>query len=246
MILLKRLLLVVSVFMTAAASAMAKETLSLYVTPGYEHIPAYKESIDFISGVVKDAGYEVKLTEAPRKRGPTMVDNGEIDALPIRSAQDFPEAKNLINTSFPIAFTTFKVVALKKNSTFIESQLKKFQGAIVLNNFALKAEGQKRKLNIIEINNEYVDLLKMLQAGRVDYVIMPQEFIHSFLTSDKNLEKSLLVSKKSFVDLPLYFAINKNHKNALPKIEASFRKALRGNTDSLIYIKHSLNKHPSK
>lgn len=247
---MKSLLILLSVMLSVPFAAQAKkETLSLLTVPGYSKIPAYKEVIDFITTVAADAGYDVKVMEAPRKRGPYMVSSGEADAMPIRGPDDATDVPNLINSNFPIAFTVFRVVSLQKNAKFDEMNLKNFSGAIILNNSSLQAEEKRRALKLIEVNVEYQGLLKMLLVGRVDYIVMPQEFIHGFIEEDRSLEKTLKVGKHEFVKVPLYFTMNKKYLKVMPKIEASFRKVMKGDLSRFKYIRHSLNQtlipHPS-
>lgn len=231
-------------FSLVPLSALAKEVLSLYVPPGYAELPPYKEAIDFIIKVVNESGYDVRTVEAPRKNGPSLVNAGHIDALPLHSLEDGAGDPNIVNSSFPIAFTISRVLWMKNNKSFQESHLEKFHGAMILNSSAIKTEAHHRKLALLEVDRGYAELIKMLTSKGVDYIVVPEEIIQGFFDAQPDLNKSVSISAKAFVKTPLYFAVNKKNKTALKRIEKQFRKDLSENVDQFKYIKNSLNTHP--
>jgi len=228
--------------LSALTSRCFADTLSLVAVNDYKKVEAYKEGVEFVVLAIEDAGIKVKVIEAPRKRGALAVDNGTYDALPFRGLDDAKELPNVITTSFPMAFTIFRVVSLVNNKKFVESTLKDFSGAIVLNNASLESEVHKRSLHVSEVNVNYPDLVKMLMSGRVDYIIVPEELIASLFDQEKSLIKLLKVSDNVFVKTPLYFSMNKKHRGMMAKIEKSLRKALTGDISRYKYIRNSLNR----
>ena len=232
------------IFLVSFVSLLASaQTLSLVAATGFDKVAAYQEVIEFVSDILTDAGFKVKLVEVPRKRGAFAVDSGEFDALPIRGLDDAKDLPNLIVTSFPLGYTIFRVVSLSSHPKFSESKLQDFSGAIVLNNASLQAEAKRRQLKMNEVNASYPDLVKMLSSKRVEYIIMPEEFIDSILDQNTALKNLLRISKNTFVKTPLYFSMNKKHQALMPKIEKSLRKALQGDLSRYKYIRKSLNKN---
>jgi ABC-type amino acid transport substrate-binding protein len=217
------------------------QTLSLVVVRDYETIAAYKEVVDFVKLAIEDTGIKVKVVEVPRKRGAVSVDSGEYDALPIRGPEDAKSLPNIIISSFPVVFTNFRIVSLKNNKKFSEAKLKTFSGVMALNNSSLQSEVEKRELQVIGLNVGYPELVKMLISGRVDYILMPEEILAGILDQDKTLAKSLNMSSNVFTRTPLYFSMNKKHKDLMPKIEKSLAKALQGDLSRYKYIRNSLN-----
>lgn len=215
--------------------------LTLVAATGYEKVAAYKEIIAFTVDVLKDAGLDIKVVEVPRMRGALTVENGEYDALPIRGLEDAKSLPNVLITSFPIAFTNFRIVSMKTNKVFSEKDLKKFTGAVVLNNSSLQKEIGKRQLQVNEVNVGYPELVNMLVLKRVDYIVAPEELIASIQDSDKSLKTKLRIGSNVFVRIPLYFSINRKHRALLPDIEKIYRKILTGDTSRYKYIHDSLN-----
>lgn len=235
---LRRLLFSITLLLTTLSVA---KPLTLVAADGYQKVAAYKEVVDFTVDVLKDAGLEVKIVEVPRMRGALTVENGENDALPIRGLEDAKLLPNVLVTSFPIAFTNFRVVSLKANKAFKEKALKKFSGAVVLNNSSLQKEISKRQLQVNEVNVSYPELVNMLVLKRVDYIVVPEELVTSIQDSDKSLKTKLKVSANAFVRIPLYFSIHRKHRALLPEIEKSYKKFLTGDSSRYKYINDSLN-----
>lgn len=238
-IFLKKALSLLVVFFLSSSSFA--QTLSLVVVNGYESVAAYKEVVDFVRLAIEDTGIKVNIVEVPRKRGVVSIDSGEYDALPIRGIDDAKSLPNIITSSFPVAFTNFRVVFLKNNKKFNEAKLATFSGAIVLNNASLQSEVARRGLQVIEVNVGYPELVKMLISERVDYIVMPEEIFAGILDQDKSLAISFSMSSNVFIRTPLYFSMNKKHKTLMPKIEKSLARALQGDLHSYKYIHNSLN-----
>lgn len=196
--------------------------------PTYDEIPIYVQYQNFIRESLAELNIQVEFKPIPTMRQFDFVKKGKMDAVMIDNPHLREETPEIISTSFPLLLLKFKIVRRKNDFAFNKKKLDQLEGATVLSWYLLKTEVQRKNLKHIETPSVQQNI-KMLLANRVDYVIAVEGIAKDSLELITSAKEELHIDEQSFVDIPIYFSINKKHAKLLPKIEKSLKRRITKN-----------------
>jgi len=183
--------------------------------------PRLAVSQNIMSQIYQRLGHSITLVNFPPKRSLIEANNGAVNGELARSSLVAERYPNLIH--IPYAIGTIKLVTLQtKNNPPIQqlADLKEYRIG-VLRGYAL-AEKMSKHLTR-EIYNDLEGLFKALIHGRVDVVLFSKLGAEHFIRKFK-LEDKLVISEKSFMEIPLYHYLHNNSANIAQALAAEMQK----------------------
>lgn len=235
------LLLYVIVLEPVRSVGSKTETLHMAVYENPTPLSGFIELKTYIVDALKKENIEIEYHPVPNMRSSELVQSGKLDAQLIvaKEIQDyFPE---LIFTKNPVVITNMKVAYLKTNKKFDYNNLKKFHGAFILNNVAIKKMALKRGLSFTEVKAP-PQAFELLERKYVDYVILSEEVIAAFIKADPRRQRIFTTDSHTFYRMPLYMAFNKKLKPLVPKVERALQKALHDQLPKYPMLQTLINK----
>ncbi|MEK2646248.1 transporter substrate-binding domain-containing protein [Bdellovibrio sp. BCCA] len=221
--------------------SFASTPLSIGFPFGFSRNEAINQYFLFLTDVLKDAGFEAVYKKMPGVLPYEALLKGEVDGI---AYDDFALTKGreqTVTVSFPIVYIKVHVFYRVENKYFDEKNLKKYLGALGLNNSMIEKEAKRRKLKYVTSANPTQNV-QLLLDKKIDYFLAVEEVGQSALSaSNPELAKKIRMSERVFMSFPLYFTLNKKFKKDLPAIEASFKKHLTGDLSKYPLLR-SLNK----
>ncbi|WP_374074489.1 hypothetical protein [Bdellovibrio bacteriovorus] len=226
-----------------ASSALAQTTLTVGVPFGITRNQAILQYYQFLSDVLKEAGFKTELKKISGVLPYEALVRGEVDSIAYDDLALTTDREKVITISFPISFVDVHVFYLAENKKFNEKNLKKYRGALVLNNSMIEKEAKARRLKYVTTINPYHNA-QLLIDKKVDYFLSIEEVGKSALVSTPNGTKKVKMSESIFATFPLYFSMQKKYKKDLSRIEAAFKRRLEGDLSAYPLVKKVLNKKP--
>lgn len=208
-----------------------------------KRVKAVIEYQDFISHTLMSAGYQVVIQNTPGQRPYELLVKGDLDAITYDDLSLTQQRDQAVSLPFPIARTHGRIFYLSANPKFDELKLESFKGGVSLSNHALELEASRRKLKFIHTLSPLQSVAQLVD-GKIDYFVAIEEVGLSAVESYPAAKNNVVMGKIDFLALPLYLTFHKRLKPDLPKIEASFRKALSGDLSKYPLISENLNKKP--
>lgn len=200
----------------------------------YEKIPTYIQYQNLIRDSLADLNIQIKFKPIPMMRHFDVVKNGEMDATLFDNPLQRPPSPEVLPTSFPILILKVKIIHRKKDLAFDKNKLEQHRGAFILSWYFVRMEMDRRKLKYIETGSIQQNI-KMLLSKRIDYILASESVAKDSLEMIPLAKEELIIEDQTFLEIPVYFSINKKHAKLLPKIEKALKSHLQGN----------LNKYPS-
>ncbi|MBO9665591.1 MAG: transporter substrate-binding domain-containing protein [Bdellovibrio sp.] len=214
--------------------------LRISVQEGFNDLPPIAQLQEFYTKALARENIKPHFLALPLARSAQLADNGEIDGEMIRSLNIIEKYPNLIATSKPIGFSNFLILYAKSNRSFKEKKLPQYKGLIILNSFTTRQKARDMRLRLDAVPT--IDQgLSMVVAGRADYIILAEPIIDSLPRSLKPLMDQLKTVKEPFSRVPLYFILNKKHKDLMPKLEKALFKTMSTEGHNYRYLKDFLN-----
>lgn len=208
-----------------------------------KRVRAIMEYQEFINQALADAGYHVVIQKTPAQRPYELLVQGKLDAIIYDDKSFVQQRDQTVSLSFPLIRTYGRVFYLGKNQKFNEQKLKDFKGGISLNNHALVLEANRQKLKYIHTSSPLQSVAQLVD-GKIDYFIAIEEVGRSAIEAYPAAKGKVTMGQSYFMAVPLYLTFHKKLKTDLPRIEASFRKALAGDLSKYPLIMENLNKSP--
>lgn len=236
-------ILVYLVLFFCVSSSLAQNTLTLGVAFGITRNQAILQYYQFLSDVLKEAGFKTELKKISGGIPYEALIRGEVDSIVYDDLALKSDREKVITVSFPLSFVGVHVFYLAENKKFNEKNLKKYRGAIVLNNSMVEKEAKDRRLKYLSTINPYQSA-QLLIDRKVDYFLSVEQVGKSALAAIPDGNLKVQMSDTVFATFPIYFTMLKKYKKDLPRIEAAFKRRLEGDLSAYPLIKGALNKKP--
>ncbi|HWU42896.1 MAG TPA: hypothetical protein VN132_05635, partial [Bdellovibrio sp.] len=107
-------------------SVWARTSLTMGVPFRIRRIPAILEYQNFVSEVLKDAGFDVVVKDTPAKMPYDLLVQGEVDAITYDDKTLTYERKKAVTVSFPLIRAHVRIFYRKDNTKFDPKSLKAF------------------------------------------------------------------------------------------------------------------------
>ncbi|MBO9668353.1 MAG: transporter substrate-binding domain-containing protein [Bdellovibrio sp.] len=218
----------------------AEKTLIVGIPFSIGRNQALTEFHNLVEASLKDAGFKMVLKPIAVKTTYEMLLAGDVDAISYDDLSNRQERDKVISTSFPISSTAAYPFYRKDNPVSL-SQLKKFKGAVSLNNQLVKIEATKQHLKFKGASNPY-HCIQMLVDKEINYCLIIKEVGLSAVNSNPLAKDTIVMGSEKFINIPVHFSMKKSLAAEMPKIEASLKKHLQGDLSKYPLIKDNLFK----
>nr|BFD62918.1 hypothetical protein BdHM001_15990 [Bdellovibrio sp. HM001] len=215
--------LLAAVILGLSLSVKADSRTVLKISASDAHVDStpYKEIMRFIKNALARDNIEVIYTSLPIERGSFLADKGDMDGELARIKLSSDGYSNLVETSFPFILVRY-ILVHRQNEVIDKKNISSLQGVLPLNVKGIEDFIAQNKLRTIGVNT--LDAaLDMLLHKRCDYVIMSDAVFSEYKKTNKRFI-SLEQVKDFSVTVPLYFRLNKKHKNLIPIVETAIKR----------------------
>ena len=170
-------------------------------------------------------GYQLNIVFHPALRSLALANTGQVDGELSRSAAIEPQYPNLLRVDvavshiypgiYTLASEPVKSWRENKNSTFAASR-----GSTLIMQ-AIPSQLQNAQLQLVSSS---VQALKMLNAGRVDSILLIDQEVAAYSLLYPLLTEQLVRLEPALAPIPLYIYLHKNHRELLPALTAQLRQ----------------------
>jgi len=166
-------------------------------------------------------GHTMAIVNFPAKRSLIEVNKGTVNGELARASLVEARYPNLIR--IPYAIGTIKLVTLQTKNTALVQQLAdlKSRRVGVLRGYALTEKISEHLTR--EIYNDLAGLFQGLMHGRVDVIFFSRLAAEHYIKKLK-LEDKLVISEKSFMEIPLYHYLHNNSANIAQTLTEEMQK----------------------
>jgi len=184
-----------------------------------------------ISSALASNGHKMKVIYQPLKRAVTSASNGDVDGVIFLPSSLSKSIKSLVLVDYPLATVSFYLFSMNKELGVEKFDCKKIIGLysghddVLLSTPFMEACTEKVKPRIV---NHPVQLAKMLQAGRLDYLFAPKAVLPHI---ESKVSSKIYPEKWSRYDLDVFIYLHERNKNLAPHLANSLRMALKGLND---------------
>ncbi|WP_413578099.1 hypothetical protein ACLVWU_06105 [Bdellovibrio sp. HCB290] len=232
-----------SLFFSAAfASTPTPKSINLGVPYKYNRNQALVEFHDLIIKSFDDAGFKVNIVLRTAQSSRQILLSGKVDAVAYDDLSDTREIEKVVISSFPVA-KTFASIFYLKSSPVDAKKLKKYKGAISLNNVRILKAASERHLNFIQATNPF-HCMQLLLEKKVGYCISIREVGMSTINANPDAKGKVEMLEEPFIESPVYFAMRVEFKDVMPKVEEAIKKRLTGDLSAYPTIRPALNTSP--
>lgn len=211
------------------------KTIVLAVQEDLDKMPPIMEVKDYISKALATVDIEVQYVAASFDRSTYMANSGDIDGEILRNKAVAKSAPNLMPLSFPLAYSKFRVVRRKNISSFNESHLKNYNGAVFYTSDYIRKTLAARQLKLVEVA-KMDQIFLMLATDRTDYTVLPDVIIDVLKDKRPEIFNNLVISDRVFIQDELYILINKRNTILIPRMERALKAASKGAWKKYHYI----------
>jgi len=166
----------------------------------------------------------VTFAYMPAKRELYNLDTGELDACALRSDDVLAECENVVLVPVPLMEVVPVAVSMKDIPIADWADLKPYRVGVLRGDLSTLAAMEKFGVSISFFNR--VDLaLQMLAKERLDAVIVDKTIGKAVA---KRMKRDIYCSKP-LATVRCYHAVNKKHRDLVPKLEAAFLEMYKEN-----------------
>ena len=174
-----------------------------------------------MSQIYQRLGHTMAIVNFPPKRSLIEVNNGSVNGELARASLVEAKYPNLIRIPYAIGTIELVTIQAKNNPPIQQLADLKNRRVGVLRGYVL-AEKMSEQLTR-ETYNDLAGLFKGLMHGRVDVVFFSRLGAEHFIRKLK-LEDKLVISEKSFMEIPLYHYLHNRSINIASALQEEMKK----------------------
>jgi len=184
-----------------------------------------------ISSALASHGHTMKVIYQPLKRAITSASNGDVDGVIFLPSSLSNSFKSLVLVDYPLATVSFYLFSMNKELGAEAFDCKKIIGlysgheVILQSTPFMETCTEKVKPRIV---NHPVQLAKMLQAGRLDYLFAPKAVLPHI---ESKVSRNIRPENWSRFDLEVFIYLHESNKTLARPLAASLKIALQGLDD---------------
>jgi len=184
-----------------------------------------------ISSALASNGHTMKVIYQPLKRAVTSAANGDVDGVIFLPASLSKSFQSLVLVDYPLATVSFYLFTMNNELGAEKFDCKKVIGLYSGHDDVLKSTPFMAECAATvkpRIVNHPVQLAKMLQAGRLDYLFAPKAVLPHI---ESKVSSKIYPEKWSRYDLDVFIYLHERNKNLAPHLANSLRMVLQGLND---------------
>jgi len=197
----------------------AEEVKALKFTT-LEGTPVQKISESVVREAYNRMGISISIKQLPGRRAIAMANAGTFDGEVSRIANIEKKFTSLIPIKIPINFIEGMVLS-KDNPIHIDNWESIKHYKIAIRRGVLFSKKGTEGMNVQVLNN-WKSMLRALDTGRADVIIMPRTVALKTLNDGKS--PNVIINEPPIVILPLYHYLHKKRSSLIPQLESTLKK----------------------
>lgn len=165
-------------------------------------------------------GVDVEIIVVPPARATRMLISGEIDGELMREPNYDKIAPGVVSMEQPLAIAHVKLFTLDANIT--DSSLLEGKSIAVLKAAPVLEKIAKEKGFNVNLIDDFEQGITILRAGRIDALMMPQEWL-----TEEN--QDLIAVDEVLLKVPFRMWLNRTYRHLIEPFSVSFNKVSGGN-----------------